>query len=651
MLDGRGGEEGAQQRFAELNSWPDNASLDKARRLLWPIKQKYGEKLSWGDLIILTGDVALNSMGFKTLGFVGGRPDDWQSENVYWGPGTTFFPAKSAVQGKIDSTSGPQFQGKTDPNGGVHLEKPLAATNKGLIYVNPEGPGGVPDPAESAKMIRLAFGRMAMDDEETVALIAGGHTFGKAHGAAPAKCVGAVPEAAPLEQQGLGWKNSCSGDKPKATDAVTSGLEGAWSSDPIHFTTQYLDNLLGHDWVQTKSPAGATQWIPKDAANVVPDASEPTNRAKLHLLMMFTTDIALKTDPAYRAIIERWVKHPNEFADAFSRAWFKLVVRDMGPTSRYFGAEVPKQSFLWQDPLPVAQYGTINQADIATLKTAIARSGLTDRDMIKTAWAAAASHRTTDHRGGVNGARIALDPQDHWAVNDPAELKPVLAELTAIRDRFNAGQHGNRKNSLADLIVLAGNVGLEQAAHKAGVTIHVPFAPGRVDATQAETDVKSFDALEPTADAFRNYYRAVPDEKSPTDALVDRASTLDLTIPEMTVLLGGMRSLDVNSGHSENGVLTDRPGVLSNDMLVNVLSMDTRWEKVPNQDGLYQGYDRKTGKPHWTATAVDLVFGANAELRATAEAYASSDSAPKFYADFVKTWTKVMNLDRFDLQR
>lgn len=639
VLDGRGGEEGAQQRFAELNSWPDNASLDKARRLLWPIKQKYGEKLSWGDLIVLTGDVALTSMGFKTLGFVGGRPDDWQSEKVYWGPGTTFFPAKSAVQGKFDSS------------GNAHLEKPLAATNKGLIYVNPEGPGGVPDPVLSAKMIRLAFGRMAMDDEETVALIAGGHTFGKAHGAAPASCIGAAPEGASVEQQGLGWKNSCPTGHLKATDAVTSGLEGAWSSDPIHFTTQYLDNLLGHDWVQTKSPAGATQWVPKNAVNIVPDASEPTNRAKMHPLMMFTTDIALKTDPTYRAIIERWVKNPNQFADAFARAWFKLVVRDMGPKSRYFGSEIPSQTFLWQDPLPKANYASINQADITALKHALANSGLSNREMIKTAWAAAASHRTTDHRGGVNGARIALDPQDSWAVNDPDELKTTLTTLENVRDRFNAGHHGGRKVSLADIIVLAGNVGLEDAARQAGVTVQVPFEPGRVDATQADTDVSSFNALEPTADAFRNYYRSVPDGKSPTEALVDRASTLDLTIPEMTVLLGGMRSLDVNSGHSPDGVLTDHPGVLTNDFLVNVLSMDTRWEKSSNQPGIYNGFDRKTGAKRWTATDVDLVFGANSELRATAEAYASADSRTKFYADFVKAWTKVMNLDRFDLQR
>ncbi|MEX3098796.1 catalase/peroxidase HPI [Serratia ureilytica] len=639
LLDGRGGEEGAQQRFAELNSWPDNASLDKARRLLWPVKQKYGEKLSWGDLIVLSGDVALNSMGFKTLGFVGGRPDDWQSERVYWGPGAKFFPNKEAIQGHVDG------------NGQAQLEKPLAASNKGLIYVNPEGPASVPDPALAAKMIRLTFGRMAMDDEETVALIAGGHTFGKAHGAAPVSCVEAAPEGAPVEQQGLGWKNSCVTGKLKATDTITSGLEGAWSSDPIHFTNNYIKNLLKYDWVQTKSPAGATQWVPKDAKNVVPDASEPDNPEKMHPLMMFTTDIALKTDPAYRAIIERWAQNPQEFADAFARAWFKLVVRDMGPKSRYFGPEVPEKDFLWQDPLPKAHYAKINQQDINELKKAIAATGLSNRELVKVAWAAAASHRTTDHRGGVNGARIALEPQRDWAVNDPQELKRVLSKLTIVRDNFNQASHGGRKVSLADVIVLAGNVGLEQSAREAKVTIHVPFEPGRVDATQAQTDVKSFAALEPTADAFRNYYRNEPDALSPIDALVDKASTLDLTIPEMTVLLGGLRSLDVNQGHSENGVLTDSPGVLSNDFFVNILSMDTRWEKNTSKAGVYDGFDRKSGRKRWTATNVDLIFGANSELRATAEVYASADSKQKFYNDFIKAWTKVMNLDRFDLQR
>lgn len=650
-LDGRGGEEGAQQRFAELNSWPDNASLDKARRLLWPVKQKYGEKLSWGDLIVLTGDVALNSMGFKTLGFVGGRPDDWQSELVYWGPGTTFFPDKGATQGKIDATTPASAQqGHVDAGGNAHLEKPLAATDKGLIYVNPEGPGGVPDPELAAKMIRLAFGRMAMDDEETVALIAGGHTFGKAHGASKGSCVGAAPEGAPVEQQGLGWKNGCVQGKPKATDAVTSGLEGAWTTDPIHFTNQYIANLLGHDWVKTKSPAGATQWVPKDAQNIVPDASDPTNADKAHPLMMFTTDIALKTDPAYRAIIERWAQHPEQFADAFARAWFKLVVRDMGPKSRYFGSEVPGQTYLWQDPLPNPTGPSITAADVGVLKTLIGKTGLPDRELVKTAWAAAASHRTTDHRVGANGARIALEPEDGWAVNDPDELKGVLGKLKDVQAQFNGGSHGGRKVSLADVIVLAGGVGIEDAARKAGVKLTVPFAPGRVDATQAQTDIASFNALERNSDGFRNYYRAVPDGKSPTDALVDRASTLDLTIPEMTVLLGGLRALDANSGHSPNGVLTDRPGVLTNDVLVNLLGMDTRWQKS-SQEGVYDGFDRKSGQKHWTATSVDLVFGANSELRATAETYASADSGPKFYADFVKAWTKVMDLDRFDLQR
>lgn len=636
-LDGRGGEEGSQQRFAQLNSWPDNASLDKARRLLWPVKQKYGEKLSWGDLIVLTGDVALNSMGFKTMGFVGGRPDDWQSELVYWGPSATFFPTRAANQGKFDA------------HGNATLEKPLAATVKGLIYVNPEGPGGVPDPVKSAKMTRLAFGRMGMDDEETVALIAGGHTFGKSHGAVPSKCIGPAPDDAPVEQQGIGWKNNCVKGAPTPNDAMTSGIEGSWTGDPLKFTNNYVNNLLKYDWVKTKSPAGAYQWMPKSGGRVVPDATDPHDPSKRHPLMMFTTDIAMKVDPDYRRIIERWSKHPNEFADAFSRAWFKLVVRDMGPTSRYVGSEVPKETFVWQDPLPKADYKMVDAADVASLKSAIANTGLSDRELIKTAWASAATHRTTDHRGGANGARINLMPENNWAVNDPDELQKVLSKLVEVRDHFNGNDNSGRKVSLADIIILGGNVGLERAAKAAGVTIDVPFTPGRVDATQAQTDIKNMSFLEPKADAFRNYYRFEEDEKSPPEMLVDKASTLDLTIPEMTVLLGGMRSLDVNSGHTPEGVLTDHPGALTNDFLVNVLSMDTRWEKIPGKPGIYQGFDRRTGKKRWTATSVDLVFGANAELRATAEAYASADSKDRFYADFVKAWTKVMNLDRFDL--
>ncbi|GBQ89883.1 catalase [Asaia krungthepensis NRIC 0535] len=637
-MDGRGGEEGAEQRFEQLNSWPDNASLDKARRLLWPVKKKYGRNLSWGDLMVLTGNVALESMGFKTLGFAGGRADDWESELVYWGPGTQFM--SSNVDSQIKKSS-------VEPGG--HLPKPLASTTKGLIYVNPEGPNGVPDPAAAAQMIRLAFGRMAMNDEETVALIAGGHTFGKAHGAASAtKCVGVAPAAAPVEQQGMGWANHCVQGKLKATDAITSGLEGAWSADPIHFTSQYLDNLLGHEWVKTKSPAGATQWVPKDAENIVPDASDPN---KLHPLMMFTTDIALRTDPSYRAIITRWAAHPEQFADAFAHAWFKLTHRDLGPKSRYFGSEVPSADFLWQDPLPAAQGAMVNAADLRELKKAIAASGLTEREMIKTAWASAASFRDSDHRGGANGARIRLAPESDWAVNDPDELKTVLPKLEAVQQHFNGGSHHGRKISLADVIVLAGNVGVEQAAKKAGVALDLPFAPGRVDAGPEQTDKQSFALLELSADAFRNYYRAEPDEKSPTQMLVDRASNLSLSVPEMTVLLGGLRVLDINAGHSEQGVLTTSPGVLSNDFFVNLLDMSTRWEKSATQQGVYDGLDRDTGKKRWTASSVDLIFGANAELRAVVEVYASDDAKAKFVKDFASAWTKVMTLDRFDLRR
>ncbi len=631
-IDGRGGEEGAQQRFAQLNDWPDNASLDKAKRLLWPVKKKYGEKLSWGDLIVLTGDVALNQMGFKTLGFVGGRPDDWQSELIYWGPGTTFFPNKSSFQVGQNGT----------------LKHPLAATHMGLIYVNPEGPNGDPDPAKSAQMIRLAFGRMAMNDEETVALIAGGHTFGKAHGAHPNSCLSGPPVANGVEHQGLGWADHCIKGKQTADDASTSGLEGSWSADPIHFTTQYIDNLLNNDWVLGTSPTGAHQWHTKTDDKIAPDPANPNDPSKMRPIMMFTTDIALKNDPVYHKILARWAEHPNEFADAFARAWFKLVVRDMGPKSRYFGSEVPKETFVWQDPVNMPAK-PINQADVRELRKLIAATGLSDRELIKTAWAAASSHRVTDHRGGANGGRLALMPQNGWAVNDPEELKTILPKLEKVRDSFNA--HSARKVALADIIVLGGSVGIEDAAKKAGVKIQVPFAPGRGDATQDQTDVNSFNLLEPTADAFRNYYRADADNTPPLNALVDKADTLGLTIPEMTVLLGGLRTLDINTGHSANGVLTKNPGALSTDFFTNVLTMDTRWEKVAGQEDLYEGFDRASGQKQWTATDVDLVFGANPELRAVAEVYASNDGKAKFYNDFVKAWTKVMNLDRFDLQR
>ncbi|HDR9037502.1 catalase/peroxidase HPI [Burkholderia vietnamiensis] len=624
--DGRGGAGGAQQRFEPLNSWPDNANLDKARRLLWPIKKKYGQNISWGDLMVLTGNVALESMGFQTFGFGGGREDDWQSDLVYWGAGPKFMSNNRDKNGK--------------------LEKPLAATQMGLIYVNPEGPNGNPDPVAAAQDIREAFGRMAMNDEETLALIAGGHTFGKAHGAAsPDKCVGVAPAGAGVEAQGLGWANKCG--TGKGVDTITSGLEGAWSVDPVHFTMQYLDNLLGHDWVLTKSPAGAHQWMPKDAQSIVPDAHDPS---KLHPLMMFTTDIALKVDPAYSKIAKRFEEHPDEFKLAFAKAWFKLTHRDLGPKARYLGKDVPKVDLIWQDPLPVAGYQTIGAADIADLKSRILASGLPKSELIKTAWASAASFRGTDYRGGANGARIRLAPENGWAVNDPASVAKVLKSLEAIQSGFNKGRTDGKQVSLADLIVLGGSAAVEDAARKAGYDITVPFAPGRVDATQAQTDVASFAVLEPTADGFRNYYQK-GNERSPAELLVDRASKLDLTVPEMTVLVGGLRALDANTGHSKLGVLTNHPGTLSNEFFVNLLDMSTEWKKSPSADGTYEGRDRKTGALRWTASPVDLVFGSSSELRAVAEVYASDDAHEKFVRDFVAAWTKVMNLDRFDLKR
>ncbi len=624
--DGRGGAGGAQQRFEPLNSWPDNANLDKARRLLWPIKKKYGENISWGDLMVLTGNVALESMGFQTFGFGGGREDDWQSDLVYWGAGTKFMSNNRDKNGK--------------------LEKPLAATQMGLIYVNPEGPNGNPDPVAAAKDIRDAFGRMAMNDEETLALIAGGHTFGKAHGAAsPDKCVGAAPAGAGVEAQGLGWANKCG--TGKGADTITSGLEGAWSVDPVHFTMQYLDNLLEHDWVLTKSPAGAHQWMPKDAQDIVPDAHDPSKR---HPLMMFTTDIALKVDPAYSAIAKRFHAHPEEFKLAFAKAWFKLTHRDLGPKARYLGKDVPKVDLIWQDPLPVAGYQMIGDADIAELKRRILASGVPKAELIKTAWASAASFRATDYRGGANGARIRLAPENAWAVNDPASLSKVLKSLEGIQSGFNRNRTDGKQVSLADLIVLGGSAAVEDAARKAGYDVKVPFSPGRVDATQAQTDVASFAVLEPTADGFRNYYQK-SNERSPAELMVDRASKLDLTVPEMTVLVGGLRALDANAGHSRLGVLTNRPGTLSNDFFVNLLDMSTQWTKSSSADGTYEGRDRKTGALKWTASPVDLVFGSSSELRAVAEVYASDDAHEKFVRDFVQAWTKVMNLDRFDLKR
>ncbi len=629
-LDGRGGASGAQQRFEPLNSWPDNVNLDKARRLVWPVKQKYGAKLSWGDLMVLTGNVALESMGFETFGFGGGRADDWEPDLVYWGSETKWLTSD-----KRYSASGERV-----------LAKPLGASQMGLIYVNPEGPNGNPDPLAAAKDIRETFGRMAMNDEETVALIAGGHTFGKAHGAHDAsKCVGPAPAAAGIEEQGLGWKSKCG--TGKGDDAIGSGLEGAWSASPTTFTMQYLDNLYTYDWVQTKSPSGAIQWIPAKgaASNLVPDAQDPTVR---HPPFMFTTDLALKFDPSYRKITMRWRKHPEEFKIAFAKAWFKLTHRDLGPRARYVGTEVPNVDLLWQDPLPKADYAMIDANDVAALKSKILASGLPLPELIRTAWASAATFRHTDDRGGANGARIRLAPEKDWAVNNPQELATVLQRLEGIEKDFNRAQTGGKKVSLADLIVLGGDAAVEQSAKNAGFTVQVPFTPGRTDASQEQTDVVSFAVLEPTADGFRNYY--VKDERqSPAQSLVDRANMLTLTVPEMTVLVGGLRVLNANEGGTAYGVFTDRPGALTNDFFVNLLDMSYKWEKSSTAEGVYEGHDRKTGALKWTATPVDLLFGSNSELRAVSEVYASSDGEQKFVQDFVKAWTKVMTLDRFDL--
>ena len=626
-MDGRGGADGGQQRFDPLNSWPDNANLDKARRLLWPVKQKYGQKLSWGDLMVLAGNVAMENMGFKTFGFAGGRADDWEPELVYWGPEKKFLADERYSSGR-------------------KLKNPLAAVQMGLIYVNPEGPNGNPDPLAAAKDIRETFGRMAMNDEETLALIAGGHTFGKAHGAhAPDKCVGAEPAAAGVEQQGLGWENKCG--KGNAGDTVTSGLEGAWTSTPAKWSSQYLENLFAFEWVQTKSPAGATQWIPaKDQGKtLVPDAHDPSKR---HAPIMFTTDLALKFDPSYRQIAMRFRENPEEFRLAFAKAWFKLTHRDMGPRSRYVGSEVPKEDLIWQDPLPKGDHKLVDAKDIAALKTKILASGLTVPELVRTAWASAASFRGTDMRGGANGARIRLAPQKDWEVNNPSELAKVLQRLEGIQQEFNGGRTGGKKISLADLIVLGGSAAIEQAAKSAGHTVQVPFSPGRVDASQAQTDAASFAALEPTADGFRNYYRS-GQSLSPAEMLVERANLLTLTVPEMTVLVGGMRALNANAGQAAHGVFTSRPGTLSNDFFVNLLDMSTKWRKSA-ADGIYEGRDRKTGQAKWTATPVDLAIGSNSELRTIAEVYAAADGKEKFVQDFAKAWAKVMNLDRFDLR-
>ncbi len=625
VTDGRGGAGGGQLRFEPLNSWPDNTNLDKARRLLWPIKQKYGNKLSWADLMVLTGNVALESMGFETFGFAGGRTDDWEADLVYWGPEKKFLADE-------------RYEGKRD------LKRPLGAVQMGLIYVNPEGPNGVPDPLLSAKDIRETFGRMAMNDEETVALIAGGHTFGKAHGARkPEGCLGAEPAAAGVEEQGLGWKNKCG--TGHGADTITSGLEGAWTINPTRWTNQYLTNLFTFDWVKTKSPAGATQWIPADGkgAKLVPDAHDKT---KKHAPIMFTTDLALKFDPAYREISKRFLDNPKEFQLAFAKAWFKLTHRDMGPRTRYIGSEVPKEVLVWQDPVPAVNHKLIGASDISALKSKILKSGLTTSELVRTAWASAGSFRGTDLRGGANGARLRLAPQKDWAVNNPAELSKVLEKLELIQKDFNKS---GKKVSMADLIVLSGVAAIEDAAKKAGSNVKVVFRPGRMDASQVQTDVNSFSFLELKADAFRNYYTEGA-YMSPTEMLIDRANLLTLSVPEMTVLVGGMRALNANEGGAQHGVLTTRPGVLSNDFFVNLLDMSTKWQKSEKTPGVYEGVDRKTGAAKWTATSVDLIFGSHSELRAIAEIYAAQDGKEKFLRDFANAWNKVMMLDRFEVK-
>jgi catalase-peroxidase len=623
--DGRGGAGAGQQRFAPLNSWPDNANLDKARRLLWPIKQKYGKKISWADLMILAGNVALESMGFKTFGFGGGRPDVWEpDEAVYWGKEDTWLGDKRYT-------------------GDRELENPLAAVQMGLIYVNPEGPNGKPDPLAAARDIRETFARMAMNDEETVALIAGGHSFGKTHGAGDAKLVGAEPEAAPIEAMGFGWKSTHGTGIGK--DAITGGPEVTWSQTPTKWSNYFFESLFGHEWELTKSPAGAYQFQAKNGAKPVPDAYDPS---KHHAPTMLVTDISLRVDPAYEKISRRFYEHTDQFADAFARAWFKLTHRDMGPRSRYLGPEVPAEELLWQDPVPAVNHKLIDAQDIAALKAKILASGLSTSELVGTAWASAASFRGSDKRGGANGARVRLAPQKDWEVNQPAQLAKVLKSLEAIQKEFNASQTGGKKVSLADLIVLGGSAAIEEAAKKAGRNVTVPFAAGRTDASQEQTDVESFAYLEPVADGFRNYLKA-RFSVSAEELLIDRAQLLKLTAPEMTVLVGGMRALNANTGQSKHGVLTNRPGTLSNDFFVNLLDMKTEWQPSAGNEGVFEGRDRATGKPKWTGTRVDLVFGSNSQLRAIAEVYASADGQEKFVRDFVAAWTKVMNHDRFDL--
>ncbi|MBO9659689.1 MAG: catalase/peroxidase HPI [Chitinophagaceae bacterium] len=648
VFDGRGGAGQGQQRFAPLNSWPDNVSLDKARRLLWPVKQKYGNKISWADLMILTGNVALESMGFKTFGFAGGRADVWEpSEDVYWGSETTWLGGDIRYAHGSPGVEEPHgvLVSDDDADGDVHsrnLEKPLAAVQMGLIYVNPEGPDGNPDPIAAAKDIRDTFARMAMDDEETVALIAGGHTFGKTHGAAPATHVGKEPEAADLESQGFGWNNSFGSGK--GADTITSGLEVTWTTTPTKWSNNFFENLFAFEWQLSKSPAGAHQWVAKDAQNIIPDAYDSS---KKHLPTMLTTDLSLRFDPAYEKISRKFLANPDAFADAFARAWFKLTHRDMGPRALYLGKDVPSEELIWQDPIPAVDHALISDSDVAALKAKVLESGLTVSQLVSTAWASASTFRGTDKRGGANGARIRLAPQKFWKVNNPPQLEKVLSVLEGIQREFN---NSGKKVSLADLIVLAGCAGIEKAAKDAGTSVAVPFTPGRADASAEQTDVESFGYLEPLADGFRNYRKA----KLPatTEALlIDKAHLLTLTAPELTVLVGGLRVLNTNFDGSQNGVLTSTPGQLTNDFFINLLDMSTSWKAVSQDRELYEGRDRKTDAVKWTATRADLVFGSNAELRAVAEVYGSADGKTKFLNDFVAAWNKVMNLDRFDLKK
>jgi catalase-peroxidase len=629
IYDGRGGAGTGNQRFAPLNSWPDNGNLDKARRLLWPIKQKYGKKLSWADLIVLAGTVAMDSMGFKTYGFAGGRPDIYEpEEDIYWGPEATWL-------------------GDERYKGDRQLDNPLGAVQMGLIYVNPQGPNGQPDPIASGRDIRETFARMAMNDEETVALTAGGHTFGKAHGASLESNVGREPEAAGIEEQGFGWKNKFG--TGKGVHAITSGIEGAWTPNPIKWDNGYFDTLFGYDWELTKSPAGAHQWTPKDksAANTVPDAHDPKKR---HAPMMTTADMAMRMDPAYEKISRRFHKNPKEFAEAFAKAWYKLTHRDMGPTTRYLGSMVPKAPLIWQDPIPAVDHKLVSAADVTALKAKILKSGLSISQLVSTAWASASTFRGSDKRGGANGARIRLAPQKNWEANQPAELAKVLDKLETIQKAFNKAQTGGKKISMADLIVLGGCAAVEAAAKKAGVAVKVPFSAGRMDASQEHTDVDSFAVLEPVADGFRNYAKKGVAGQA-AELLLDKAQLLNLSAPEMTVLVGGMRALNANVGNAAHGVFTKKPETLSNDFFVNLLDMSTQWQKSAKDASILEGTDRKTGKLKWTGTTADLVFGSNSQLRALAEVYAESDAQPKFVKDFVAAWNKVMNLDRFDLKK